>query len=365
MESCCVLYVIGYMTMGFLNKNIFSLEDRLFAIDLSDHSVKVLELEKEGENHKIRSFNSAKIPRGFINDGRMEEKEKVAEIIKSAVKNAAPKKIRNKKVVCSLPESKVFLRTISIPKMNQEEAHEAVKWELEASIPLSVDQVYFDWQFLDEVSGKQNVLTVAIDKEIVENTIGVLEMAGLSVFGLEAESISTVRSLIPKDISKKELSLIIDLGSSSTSFIITEGRVPYFTSSIPFSSDGITDILVKTLKISEEEAERIKTSHGVERSYENNAVFIAIKPLLENLIMEVEKSMDFYHSIKKDSQNIEKIIVCGGGANLKGLVPYLANRLCREITVGDPWVNLSLGNALPIITKNEAVSYATAVGLII
>lgn len=135
--------------MGFFNKKIISFEDKFFALDLSDLSIKIIQLEKDGKIDKIRSYSYLDIPEGNMDDGKIINKEVIADAVRAAIKKAIPKKINTKKVICSLPESKAFLRIISIPKVREDEAHEAIKWEMEANIPLSVDQVYFDWQFLE------------------------------------------------------------------------------------------------------------------------------------------------------------------------------------------------------------------------
>jgi len=352
--------------MGFFTKKIISLDDRTFALDLSDLSVKTFQIEKKGSSDVIRSYCSLDLPEGYIVDGRIVEKKNVAEMIKKAVKQAGPKKINTNKVICSLPESKAFLRKINIPEMNESEAKEAVRWEIEASIPLPCDQVYYDWQFLDARDGKRNVLTVAVSKDIVDGLMEVLSMAGLDAYGLEIESIASARSLIPREASSQDIFLIVDLGALRTSFIISEGNMPYFTSSIPFSSQGITDSISKMFKVGQKEAENIKKTQGIEHSIENSSIFNSIKDILENLSVEIEKTIDFYSSVsQKGSVGVDKIIICGGGANLRGLVPYLTARLSKEVMVGDPWVNLNMGNRLPIISKEESVSYATAIGLAI
>jgi type IV pilus assembly protein PilM len=303
------------------------------------------------------------IPTGLIEDGKIMDKEKLAEIIKTAIKKAGPKKISTNKVICSLPESKIFLRKISIPRMKEDEIEEAIKWEIEASIPLSVDQVYFDWQLVSEVHGKQNILTVAISREIVDEIIEVLEICKLDVFGLEVESVATVRSLVPNDAPVSNVSLVVDLGAKKTSFIIAEGNIPYFTSSIPFSSEGITDAISKALGISIEEAEKQKINYGIGYSQENLPILNSIKPYLENLSTEIERSIDFYQDIDKDMSEVKKIILCGGGSNLKGLTLYLAKRLKQEVVLGDPWINLDFGNNLPMISKENSSQFSTAVGL--
>ena len=349
--------------MNFFTRKIFNSGDHFFALDLGDLSIRVLELDRNGKNDKIKSFGYAAVPAGLIEDGRVMDKGKVAQIIAGAIKKSGPGRISTKKVVCSLPESKAFLRIINIPKVSEEEAYEAIKWELEANIPLTSDQIYFDWQFLEEKEGKQRVLTIAVSREVVDEITETLSMAGLDVYGLELESVSSTRSLIDADAKREDISIIVDIGSKKTSFIISEGSVPCFTSSVPFSSQAITEIICGKMSISREEAGRMAANAGIEYSLENSAVFSVVKPLLESLAAEIEKTADFYQTISKESQAVSRVILCGSGANLKGIIPYLAARLSREIMVGDPWTNLDFGNRLPIIDRENSVCFVTAVGL--
>ncbi|MDQ1284394.1 MAG: hypothetical protein QG620_742, partial [Patescibacteria group bacterium] len=101
----------------------------------------------------------------------------------------------------------------------------------------------------------------------------------------------------------------------------------------------------------------------IEHSFENSSIFDSVRPLLENLSCEIEKTADFYKNISKETKDIQKIIMCGGGSNLKGMASYLTTRLSREVVVGDPWINFNLGNNLPPISKEDSVRYSTAVGL--
>jgi len=355
--------------MSFLNKNIISFEPKIFGLDLSDRSIKVMQLERDGSTEKIRGYYSIDMPEGNIEDGKITNKDSVSVFIREAIKKSGPKKINTKKVICSIPESKAFLRIITIPKMEEQEIGEAIKWEMEANIPLPIDQVYFDWQCLDRgEKNKQEILTVAVSKEIVDDTVDVLEKAGLELYGLEIESVATARSLVAEQDKsegegKDSASLIVDLGSQRTSFIMVVKGIPCFTSSIPFSSESINDAISKGLKLNKKEAEEAKVDHGIENSNSDNPIFTSVKYLLENLVNEIKGTLDFYEEISKEKARIEKIILCGGGANLKGFIPYLTKRLGREVELGNPWANLKLGNNLPIINKKDSVRYATVVGL--
>ncbi|MEI7426319.1 MAG: type IV pilus assembly protein PilM [Candidatus Moraniibacteriota bacterium] len=348
--------------MNFFKKNIINLEDKYFSIDLGSFSAKIVQLEKKSSGDFIRAYSSAIIPANCIEDGKIIDKQKIIQVIKAAVLATKPKKINTKKVICSLPESKVFLRVLSIPKMEKAEIGEAIKWEIEASIPLSIDQVYYDWQLIGESSGSQNVLTVAISREVVADILEVLEGAGLEVHSLEVESVAIARSLISDQSDSTEVALIVDACSRRTNFIIVEGNIPFFTSSVPFSSDGVTEAIAKTMGIGNEEAEKLKISSGINCFHGEGLLSNAISSYLEGLAIEIERTIDFYQNINNKSDKVKKIIICGG-ANLKGLVPYLTKRLKNKILIGDPWINLNFGQRLPIIDKEKSLQFATAIGL--
>ena len=84
---------------------------------------------------------------------------------------------------------------------------------------------------------------------------------------------------------------------------------------------------------------------------------------LKNLVFEIERSTNFYITELKYSASIDRVILCGGGALTKGLAPYLSKKINKKINLGDPWINLDLGNRIPPIAKDQSVKYSTAVGL--
>lgn len=352
--------------MSILNKKIFSNASSIFGLDLSDLSVKLIKFEDNGREKEVASYGCVQLPVGAISDGEIKKKEQVVDAIKKLIEISGPKKIKTRKVICSLPETKAFLRIISIPKMDDKEIGEAVKWEMEANIPLPLEQVYYDWQMVTEAltteKNKINLLVVAVSKATVDESIEVIEMAGLRVVGLEIESIAQVRSLLCCDDYGKTV-LIVDIGDRRTSFSISKEGVPCFTSSVPLSGQTLSDVISKGMGISFEEAEKIKFTHGIGCDPKDDALFKIVQPILESFSQEIERSINFYLSGLGYSKKIDKIIICGGGANTKGIMPYLSKKLGQEIQLGDPWSNITLGKKSPIIEKNQSLQYSTAIGL--
>ncbi len=352
--------------MSLLNKKIFTFHPRPFGLDISDLSLKAVWVDNEGRTDRIMGYGSIELPQGTIVDGEMAKPEAVVSAIRELLDTAKPKKITSREVVCSLPEMKAFLRIISLPQMSPEEAAQAIQWEIEGNIPLTLDQIYFDYQILDRHFGsdprKMSALVVAVARNVVDQYVDALAQAGLHPVALETESLAQARSLLPLTEHKKT-TLIVDLGDRRTSFLMAVGNVPVFTSSSPLSSQMITDAIAKALRMSFQEAEDLKLSQGIGTSGQNNPLFNIAQPLINDIAAEMERSIDFYLNSLGYSKQVDEIVLCGGGANLQGLAPTLSQRLGRPVLFGNPWVNLNLGKHLPPISKQLSVRYSTALGL--
>ncbi|MEP7162949.1 MAG: type IV pilus assembly protein PilM [Candidatus Moraniibacteriota bacterium] len=352
--------------MSLLHKKLFNLFPQPFGLDLSDLSIKALWLEREGAQEVITGYGSVPLSMGSIVDGEIIKEDIVIAAIQRLLDETKPHVITTRKVICSLPETKAFMRIIALPEMKEEEVKEAIKWEIEANIPLTLDQVYYDFQILDKKlvkeKHKMSVVVVAVARNMVDQFYAVLEKAGLEVVGLETESIAQARSLLfEKEEGKTRL--IVDIGDRRTSFLVAIGNTPCFTSSIPLSSQMITDAISKELKISFEEAETMKIKYGLGSLAMKSPIFKAAQPILENFAVEIDRSINFYLSNLAYSPAIDSIVLCGGGANMKGLLPYLTKRLNQPIEFGNPWVNVNMGRTLPPIDRGHSVQYSTAIGL--
>jgi type IV pilus assembly protein PilM len=355
--------------MSFLQSTVFSAHSLPIGLDLSDLSLKLAWLDRGRTLDRVRSFGSVSLPLGVIVDGEIIQEEKVVEALRVLLAQSGPEKVTQQQVFCSLPEMKVFLRVIMLPRIQEEELAEVIKWEIEGNIPLSLDQIYYDYQVLGEELASfaddkhQAVLVVAVARHIVDQYVRVVEKAGLEVVGLETESLAQARIFAPAPQANPITTLIVDLGDRRTSFSIVVNNVPLFTSSSHLSSQMLTDTLSKTLRVPFEEAEKLKRQYGIEEGLQHNPLRSVLEEVLGDLVKEIERALNFYMSSLGYTPSVDRILLCGGGANLLGLVPYLAQRLHRPIEKGDPWSTLRFGKTLPPIAFQQASQFSTALGL--
>jgi type IV pilus assembly protein PilM len=352
------------------------LKPESFGLDISDSSLKVVKLKKKGKNaFSLASLSEEEFESGIIEDGVVKDEEILKDVIKKVISNAKGEKIRTENVVCSLPEEKSFLEVIKMPKMKEEDLKNAVRYEAENYIPMSVEEVYLDSQILRPAHGHleyAEVLVVACPKEIVDPYISCLKKADLQPRVLEIESLAIARALIENEVVSQDV-LLIDIGAHRTSFIIFSGYSLRFTSSISVSGQGLTKVIAEKLSTELEKAEKIKIKYGLRgKTKKGTEVIEALSPSLQFLVDEISKYLNFYKThghgrkgtLPANKPGIEKIILCGGGANLIGLTDYLNDKLKIPVELGNPWVNIfkKPKQKIPLV-QERSIKYATAIGL--
>lgn len=338
-----------------------------FGLDISDFSIKIAQLEKKGKRFKLTSFSRTLVPEGIIKEGEIKKEEKLVEILKKSLSEVKGKSIKTPYAVCSLPEQHAFVKIIQLPKMNLNELKEAVKWETEANIPLSLEEVYLDWQIVpsEKTIDHFNILVNAAPKEIVDEYLQVIRAADIEPVIFEVESVATARGLIKNEYNPEPI-LIIDLGFNRTSFIIFAENSVRFTSSVPISNREMINDIAQKLKVSQKEAQLLKFKIGLDKEKERGKVFNALLPSFTRLIYKIEDCITFHkeHCSKEYGcqKDISKIILCGGGAYLKNLPEYLSTRLKISVSLGNPWVNIDNIDKKDISIK-ESLAYSTVLGL--
>lgn len=351
-----------------LGMHAFQLDRSSIGLDLSDLSVKCIQLEKRRKKYFVRSFASAPMPENSIINGEIENPEAVMGAIKQVVQKTKPKSLSTKEVICSIPETKAFLRIIDTVRMTDKEMKEAIPWELEENIPLTIDQVYYDYQPLpikihSKDEDRRDVLIVAVAKKVIDSFLHVVEGAGLEVVGMEIESIAQARCLLSDTLPEDHCALIVDIGDRRTSLFFSVGNAIVFTSSIPLSSQMLTDAFASHFNITKKEAEKVKLQHGIGSCIKKDPYFLATEPTLENLFLQIRHSMDFVMQSLGYTKTINEILLCGGGANTKGLPLYLSRKTGIQVSVGNPWLNLDSVENLPSELKKSSIEYSTAIGL--
>lgn len=362
--------------------DVLMLKPEVFGIDISDLSLKIAKIKKKKRSFVLSSLAETPIKSGLISDGEIKDSASLTEVIRRAVKNIQGEKLNTNYVIASLPEEKSFLQIIQLPKMKEEEIRKAIYFEAENYVPLPMDQVYLDFQVVPPLYGHLDhidALIAALPKKIVDSYLECLKGAGLKPVAFEIESQALSRALVKNEVSPSPL-LLIDLGATRTSFIVFSGHSLRFTTSIQVSSQNFTEAIADNLKVSLSDAENLKVKYGLEKKDQprettkdvdsKSEVFEALVPSLTDLVEQIKKYLEYYQShffhehFPKENRVVKKILISGGGSNLKGLAEFLSVELKIPVEKADPLVNILLKKQkIPPRGGSENLSFATAIGL--
>ena len=339
--------------------NFLTLKPEAFGLDISDLSLRIAKLKKRGKFFRLVSWGGTKIKPGIIEHGEIKDEDALIGIIEQTLARVKGEKIKTKYLIASLPEKKAFLQVIEMPKMKEDELKTSVPFEAENYVPMPIEKVYLDFQVIPSPDklDRLNVLIAALPKKTVDPYISCFRKTGLIPMALEVESQSIVRAVVKNEISPFPL-LIIDFGRNTTNFIVFSGHSLRFTSSDSISSQELTEIISKTLKLSLSEAEKLKLKRGLK----DEKALKAMTPLLIDLMRQVKKCIDYHRSHNRE---IKKILLCGNGANLKGLSDFVSSELKITVELANPWINILPEplKEVPGLTLKESLGYTTALGL--
>lgn len=330
-------------------------------IDISDQSIKYVELIKKHDGFAIGVHGSFSIPPGVVLSGKIQDEKRLTTILSEFRERERASRVR-----VSLPEEQVYLFELRIPKADASTIASTIELSLEDHIPIKASEAVFDYELIKETPTHLDLQVAAIPSAIAESYVEVFHAAGLIPVSLELEAQAIARVVTP--YSQTDTTLIIDFGETRTGISIAEAGLVRFTTTVEIGGYMITKGIEKGLNVSFEEAEKMKRTVGLSKKDKNQELFSILLQNIAVLRDEVNKHYLYWHSHKDENgeehSKISTVLLVGGNANMPGLDAYLSASLHVPIAVANPWVNIfDLNKDIPSIESDRALAYATALGL--
>jgi len=307
-------------------------------IDIGSNSVKFVKME----GGRVVDFGLKEIGEAFD----------VPSILRELIRDYKPGE-----VFSFVSGPSVSLRQANFPKMNRRELKDAILLRLEKYSPFTLDEAILDFKTLGPVREagaiKDNVMVVAARKDIVSDHISTLRKAGL-----EPTSISVIPFALQAAVRRfakvrpDETVCLLDIGAEFTDMVFMKGDRMDLARTITTAGNAITEAM--TVAISTEEgqlaldaydAENLKRQYGIpaEDNTDRMPSGIMVKrlatlqrPALERFIAEINRSIDYYRREFGETK-IDRLLICGGTAAMKGLREYIQTNLGMPTEFFDPF----------------------------
>ena len=346
-------------------------------IDIGNHTIKIVELRSTPRGMDLVHHAISSTPPGGF------QVSVVANQLKEMIQES---RIKNKQAVIGLSGKGVATRRLSLPNIPEEEIQEAVRWQAGELFPFSLGDAMIAFQVLSrDESGsqtKQEVLVAAATREAVMEHVELLHQAGLEPVGLLAEPHALEQLWRNTNLGEGEEGSIavLDLGARKTSIHIFHGRELQFSRHVPTSGNAFTMALTGMIRAGEEEielnstqAEALKRQHGISSVEDRgktaegiplSQVAVRIRPVLEKLETEISRSFDYY-AFQFQGETITRLLLAGGGAQLKGIESFFAERFDVKVGFLDPLAPLIFEDSQAFSEVDAATRpvFTVAVGL--
>lgn len=298
----------------------------------------------------------------------------VIDAIHRAIIDSGVKKVP--RCVIGVSGQAVTVRFVQMPKMTERELRDAVMVQAEQLIPFDRASAVIDCQILEAGHGAEDemmeVLVVAARREEIERRIQLVAKAGYEVAAVDVDAFSALSCFVTEGETSQESLALVNIGARVTSINIVRGGVSHFHRDFNLGGAHLTKALEDRFGVGFALAEALKTQHGILTEAEaselgeedhNPEVGEAMLPVLQDISREIRRSFSYYEHQRYD-RSVDRVILSGGTAMLRGLRLFLARELETQVDIADPTARIPVASSLPhekIATYGPG--YTVAIGL--
>jgi len=297
-------------------------------LDIGSQSVKLVELEKEGE---IFYLTKAIYKELEGNDPFFVIKEIFLENEINVEKTPFT-------LTCSSRD--ILFKLIEILPLKKEPLEKIVSYEAQQEISVPLSELVWDYQILNTKpkTEPKKVIFTAIKKENLERILGQITHLNLRrVEYIDTEPFSLYNCLgFNGFLVSPKPSWLIELGTNTTTLIMFQ-KGDLWIKIVPGGSNQFNEFMERRWGVSLEEAERQKKEMNLQTD-------LRLEEALEKWIEEIKRNFDYYYLEREGvtKESVQEIFLSGGGSRLKGLDKFMEQRLGFKVTFLDPFKRIEI-----------------------
>lgn len=334
-------------------------------IDIGLSSVKVVQLRKAEERAVLETYGQLRSsgylknpdPSAAFSGFLRYLDDDIITMLKDILRES---KVTTKTAVMSIPASASFITLADLPQIPVKERASVLAFEARRYVPVPQAEVFTNWVVIEgeEDAPRMKVLFVAVPKDVVSKYQRIAKGAGLDLAAIEVESFSSARALIGSDHTP---TLMIYFGFESTTATIIDEGIIRVNHTIDRGQESFASALATGLNISKERAEDLKNEIGLSEQIEQQEIVTILEPLLGIIMREIERIVIAYN--RENERKIEKVVLSGGGARLRGLIEYVARIFGLEVVIGSSFRRTVYPQFMQPILREVSPHFSVATGL--
>jgi type IV pilus assembly protein PilM len=338
----------------------------LVGLDITTSSIKLIELSMAGGQYRVEAYAAEPTPQNAVNEQTIVDAEAVGEAVKRCIKRSGT---RCREVAIAINGDAAITKVIQMPRhLRSADLEAQVEMQADQYIPFPMDEVSYDFEVLgpsEKETENNDVLLVATRTENVEQRQAAINAAGLTakIVDVEAFALENACKLMTHQMPDGGVDraiAVVDFGATSTTFSVLRNLKVVYTRDFAFGGQQLTEEIMRTYGLSMEEAGRAKKEGGLPGNYQSEVLDLFI----DDMTQQVSRSLQFYLASGSGREQPEKILVCGGCANISGVGDVISSRVGISAEKGDPLGQMKLSSrAKAQAVARDATALLTACGL--
>ena len=319
--------------------SLFTPKRQLVGLDIGSSGIKLVQLKESRGRYILQKFGFKPLEPEVIVDGTVMDEGRVVSAIKELFEET---NVKVRQVAVSISGHAVIIKKISLPPMPDEELEGQVRLAAEQYIPFDINEVNIDFSVLPsseaagDSQGEMSIILVAAKKDKVNELTELVKGAGLFplVMDVDAFAIENMHA-VNYPVSQEDTTALVNIGASVMNINIVRGGTSLFTRDIPIGGNRYTEAIQREMGTSYEEAEETKKG-GRSAGSNQAAVTTVVDSVNAEVASEIARTIDYFKSTMSDA-DVQHVLLCGGGAQVKGLVTQLRDRMQAVVEVANPF----------------------------
>lgn len=335
-------------------------------VDISDSSIKWLVLEQAPHGFRVARFGDTKLPAGIVVGGAVRDTAALGVALAPLVEASGGVRYAH----AALPEEAAYVFSMHAPHgSTRDQILKMIEFEFEGRVPIKPSAAVYDYDIIDEHDAAGIELAVTVfPKDLAESYAAAFSASNIELLSLEIEARSIARA-VSTGKPDEPITLLVDFGGTRTGFAVLKRGIPIFTSTVEVGGNAMLRGLADKLGISYEEAQELNNEEGLTpKTLKAKQAAEVLTMTAAVLADEVTRHYRFWDTRRDERGDrmtpVERVLLVGGNANLKGLGSYIAGRVQAPTERGNVWLRVgTFDEYVPPIDWRASLQFATAIGL--
>ncbi|MEE8576942.1 MAG: type IV pilus assembly protein PilM [candidate division Zixibacteria bacterium] len=307
-------------------------------LDLGANSIKLVQLEHTKDGYTVAAIGVRELPPEAIVADEIRDREAVIFNVQSLIDQTDPK---IKDVVVSVSGHGVITDKFTIDKKTGPEAEQAILFETEQRAPFDVDDVSLDYHIIktDDEINKMDVLLVAARREFLKAYLDLIEDCGLRPVIVDDDAFAILNAYENNyDLDPSRVTALVNIGYDVTNITYLCDGVYSSTRDVSAGTREVYNAIQREFRLNPElTGKAIKGE--MNDSIDQDMLKATIISASEELISGIEMAFAYFKSQSK-VENLDWIVLSGGGALLPYMPDYLQSKLSIPLEIANPLRNV-------------------------